>query len=315
MRKFVFRENDDRRVFGALRFVNSVDDSQISHPLEVTAAPPLPGLPNPAEFIPIRILRNNRGLRVIQSGTALPQNVATQLSDYAGKFDPTPQEPAHDTLTARLRVVDPTGAYLPADFNVSLPRNAAGGRVVDLLRPLDVRMYPSPSAALASGWAALRVLVWREIPAPTPADANAVRIVPLRGALVRALEEVENTPAADLNELGSGLTEWRPRLDGQPANAAEALVALRDVLVTRWSRQLNGAVFTDVQEVRLQVRFDPAFNADLKNAAPQLDALEDGAPGIVSAELPETFPIRAREQIVRRVKIDRNNQLKDFVPA
>jgi hypothetical protein len=312
---FVWKEDDDRRVFAAVRFVNAVDLSQISGPLEFTAVPSTAvGPPSPNQFLPTRIVRNRRGLHVIHSGTmAVKGLVADQLQAYVDQFLPTPSKPDKETLRARLRVRDLSGAFLPTDFSMDLPRDPIGRDPAhSLSAPLEVRMYPSPAAPVASSWAPLRVMIWRIVAAPTAADAAATRTQPLRGALVRALLKEDGVDLAHSKLLGSGVTEWRQRVDGMPADCAEALVALRDILVTKWGSTPGGPVFTDSQQVRLEVCFDPTFDPDTSDAPPNLEALETKAPGVIAAELPATFVVRARQQVVRRIIFDKENHLSDF---
>src|SRR6185436_801178 len=108
-------ENANRRVLGALRFVNDVDDTPIRTPLHITTAPQMVGqASDPKDAAPLRMLRNRFGLHVIQTGQG--------FESYVNVFDPPPTAPPLEDLIARLRVTDPSGFFLPADFDVRLPR-------------------------------------------------------------------------------------------------------------------------------------------------------------------------------------------------
>ena len=277
MKTFQWLEDLDRRVLGAVRFVSDVDSAPIGGPLEVSVAPGHAA--EPGVVLNLRTMRSRFGLHVLQS--------ARDFETYTSSFAPDPASPAPESRVVFLRVDDPTGQFLPAEFSVRLPRALPGtGAIASRVStPLEVRLLPAPSAPLADGWAVLRALVWQEV---APASYR-----PLRGALLRVLREVDGTPIADLDLIGRGLTEWRAGLDGSRPAAAEALVAVYGIPVTQWNPAAAGPVVSTGQRIRLELRYAPAFDPDLPDALPDLAALAAAVPAaaVVSAVLPAVPPL------------------------
>jgi len=277
MKTFQWMEDLDRRVLAAVRFVSDVDGAPIGGALSITADPSHTADPN--EVLHLRVLRNRFGLHVLQ--------FSPSFAEYCGAFDPVPASPSLETRTAHLRVTDPEGRYLPAAFEVHLPRAeptvppALGN--VDV--PVEVRLLPAPNAPLADGWAVLRVTVWREITAGIK--------VPLRGALIRLLRDDDGTTL-----VGQGLSEWRHRPDGSLATTAEALVAARGIPVVQFNPAAGGAVLSATQPVRVELRRMPALNLAAPDAFPDLAALLADVPpaSVQTAALPiaTTLPLHAR---------------------
>ncbi len=276
MKTFEWLEDLDRRILAAVRFVNDVDGSPISGPLEVTGDP---AFANGADEVrQLKILRNRAGLHGLQ--------YAPKFRDYCATFIPDPTAPtpppAPESSAAHLRVNDPAGRYLPAAFIARLPRALPGDpstapRASD---PLEIRLLPAPAAPLADGWAVLRVTVWREL-------AGGAR-VPLHGALVRVLRPAAEVTPTTRELLGRGLTDWRRRPDGSAPDAAEALVAVPRIPVVQFSTATTGSVLSATQGIRLELRYAPAFDPAKPAALPNLAALSAQVPplGIKRVALP-----------------------------
>ena len=145
MTVFVPLENVDRRILGAVRFVNAVDNSPIGGALEITAEPLAPGsVPASGTVTGVRVLRNRFGLYVLQS--------ANGFREYTDAFLPEPTVPPDGTRHARLRVSDPAGRFLPARFTVDLPRSLhEGGATPPVSNPVVVPLLPTPAVPLADG--------------------------------------------------------------------------------------------------------------------------------------------------------------------
>jgi hypothetical protein len=219
------------------------------------------------------------------------------------------------SLPLRLQVIDPTRRYFPAVFTAPLPRSldstpVNGGYGADtVFAPMDVPLFPAPSAPVADGWAVVRALIWREI---EDADAEGgIRRVPLPGAMIRVLA-VGDTPRV----LSRGIAEWR-RFPGEPErSAAEALAPVPGIPVTAWNEDADGSVLTQNQPARLQARFDTTFVPGGPDSLPpdlaRLDPPGDGAlpEGVVSAELAEPLTLRARTPQTVRLVFDPDNQLR-----
>ena len=132
----------NRRVFGAIAFVNDLTDARVLEPLQVTA---------PAG---LKLLRNRSGLYVIRA--------IDGEDDYTRQFDDPPAQPARQPFT--LSVQDPQARFLPQSFTLLLPRwlEAPGAPVDDAdnaLRPVPIRLIPGAALPLRATWAVLRLQV------------------------------------------------------------------------------------------------------------------------------------------------------------
>jgi hypothetical protein len=207
---FAFRERVDRRVLGALRCVDATTLMPIDERLRVSA----PG---------VRLLRNHSGLYVIQSWTRLPA--------HEDAFDAPPAAPAVGSESLVLDVRDPSGRYLSRRAAIALPRDPTPANLElpgALFRPVDVPMYPAPSAPTGANWVELRATV-RET-----ASGEA-----LGGALLRVVSAG--------NVLARGLTDWR----------GEAFVPVAGVPITTWSTEPGAVVITEIP-ASLECYFDAA---------------------------------------------------------
>jgi hypothetical protein len=165
-------ERLERRVLGALRFIDATTLAPVDDPLNVSAAG-------------ARLLRNRSGLYVIRSWT--------ELADHEEAFDQPPAAPPIASESLVVDVRDPGGRYLSRRVTIALPRDPSPARASEadsLFQAVDVPMYPGASAPVGANWVELRVTV-RET-----ASGDA-----LGGALLRVL--------AGSRVLARGLTDWR----------------------------------------------------------------------------------------------------------
>ena len=156
-------ENVDRRVFGALEFVDDVTGARVLAPLRVDA----PG---------VGLMRNRSGLYVIRT--------LAEHDAYTRAFDDPPASPPRADVAMTVR--DPGNAYLPRGFTVKLPRllrtpTSPVAEADDVLKPVQVRLSPAASLPLRGTWAALRLRVVVKGSSPELGLANVL---------------VEATPAA-----------------------------------------------------------------------------------------------------------------------
>jgi hypothetical protein len=171
----VIVEHVDRRVLGAIRFVDAVTRATVDDRLSVSA-------PDVAWH------RNDRGWFVVSD--------APGLHHHTHAFAAAPTDVAPGSVGIRVTVRDPGGRYLPRQYVLRLPRSAdpSGSSAADsLFRPADVPLFRSPAAPVALGWAAVRVTV--------TADGTGRR---LGGALLRVLS-ADAVPVL----LATGLTDER----------------------------------------------------------------------------------------------------------
>ena len=143
-------EQDVRRIWAALRFVDAAGGRAVHGPLAVQ----VPGA---------RLQRNAAGLYVLM-GLDAPAARRDEFVAYEAAFDPLPV-PAALVLTGR--VDDPLGRWLPRAFAVALPRVEARFSAQDIV--LD----PAPAATLLPTWAVLRVSLRRQ---GRPAPFAALRL-------------------------------------------------------------------------------------------------------------------------------------------
>jgi hypothetical protein len=141
------RELCDRRILGSVRCLDGVTDLPVATPLRVTA-PGLTLMPGP------------RGLYVIHQAPGLPalQEIPNRFLDQP----PTPPAGRSWPETVTLTIWEPTGRYLPRQARIQLPRGARPEQADSLFTPISIRLYPSPTAAVAPGWAVVRATVLSE---------------------------------------------------------------------------------------------------------------------------------------------------------
>lgn len=171
----MIQENVDRRILGAIRFIDGITRQPARSPLKVWTEEG------------VRLFRNLSGDFIVLDAIGL--HAHTEI------FDQPPADPAPGSLPFVLLVADLEGEYLARRFTIRLPRDPdprrAGG-IDSLFRPLEVALYPSPASRTALGWAVVRCTV-----------RQARTGKRLSGALIRVLR------AADRAHLASGLSDKR----------------------------------------------------------------------------------------------------------
>lgn len=165
-------EHIDRRVLGALRFLDPATRLPIAGPLLIDA----PGG---------RLMRNRMGDYVIFD--------APGLADHTAEFLQPPAAPAIGSVPLELTVSDPEGQYLPQRVVIALPRNRDAGADDAIFRPIETPLYLAPAGRTASGCALVRAAVVRS--GTTQA---------LAGALIRVLNRNDNDTV-----LARGLSDAR----------------------------------------------------------------------------------------------------------
>lgn len=167
-------ENIDRRVFGAIEFVDDVTEARVLTPLNVQATG-------------VGLMRNHSGFYVIRTFDG--------HDDYTRAFDNAPSNPPRTDVAMTVR--DPEHRYLPRGFTVALPRllRTPTLPVVDAdnaVKPVQIRLSPAASLTLRGTWAAMRLHVVVDAPGPEVGLVNVL---------------VEATPAV------TGLTVQRTMTD------------------------------------------------------------------------------------------------------
>lgn len=220
------REWRDRRIVAALQFVDATTGGSVRQPLQLQ----IPSS-NPLGRPLGRFIRNLRGHYV------LIETAGFEAYSETFNLDALEATPANQNLT--VEVSDLSGQYLPRQFSLSLPRNAAIDPVsvraeASLFQPVRIALYPSPNSPVNPGWAVLRATV-----------VNATTQERLPWALVTATTNGTTTLTQ---------SDWR----------GEALIAVPGIPITTWATGAGAGagpppVTTTEVEAILEVVFDPAL--------------------------------------------------------
>ena len=245
-------EISDRRVIGALQFVDAVTGLPVVFParMEVRGAE-VAGTPVDVALHEhaIRLQQNRTGLVVIFS--------APFFEAYTGAFDApaTPPQIVANPLRLRLAIADAGPSYLPQAFSVDLPRSLDPDVPASVFNPVRVGLFRSPSAAVQDGWAVLRIRV-------TASGTNPP--APLAGVLLRVFRLPR---AADDRPIGMGMTDWRGSIRG------EALVPVADV--QRFRPGAGANVIENDQAIEIEATRHSGFTGDAASL-PDVPALVAG---------------------------------------
>jgi hypothetical protein len=257
----VILERDDRRVLGAIRFVDAVVGTPLDRRFRIERAP----LSQHAD-----VLRNRSGFYVV---TSTPTLLA-----HTDAFRTPPPTPGNGTVTLAMTVHDVERRYLPRRFTIRLPRDPSAGNAFlpsSLFQPVTVELFPSPTAPLQPGWAAIRVSVAR---------AGGGAPLPFTYLRVRATQ--------DDRLLARGVTDER----------GEALLAVTGIPVTSW-----GSGAGPVTATRLDARLVAYFDRDAFDEAagiyPDPDSLEANHETLPRSEDVDLELVSGRTAFVRRVDI------------
>lgn len=199
-------EHVDRRVLGAVRFVDAVTGADVDAPLRVDAAG-------------VRWIRNRSGWWVAAS--------APGLEAHTLAFEAPPSAPPLGSVATELTVEDPTGRYLRRRAALALPRSADPRKAAtpdSLFRPREVALFRAPAAAVAAGWAVVRASVSRGgapladalLRVVRKGDAQQVMGRGMTDARGEALVAVAGIPVTTWDEEGQGgvlATEADARLE------------------------------------------------------------------------------------------------------
>jgi hypothetical protein len=173
-------ETLERRVLGAIQFVDAVTGSRVMETVQVAGD----GL----------LLKRGREGRIVIWK-------ATGLETHTDAFANPPVEPALESMTVALAISEAGTHYLPRRASIRLPRDpnpANANNNSSLFQPITIRLLPSPAALVAASTAIVYLSVRDE-------DTEA----PLAGALVRVLR------ASDSAVLGRGMSDWRAPVAGE----------------------------------------------------------------------------------------------------
>jgi hypothetical protein len=229
----------ERRVLGAIRFLDAVTLTKVSEGLRVQSAQ-------------ADLRRNRSGLWVIWAAAGLDAHTAA--------FERPPALPAVETVPISLTVTDNATRFLARSATVKLPRDpdpANAEQPSSLFQPADVRLYPGPTAPVSPGWAVIRARV-----------ENANTGAALAGALIRVLR----TP--DDMVLARGMSDDRgealvvvPGIPITTFSSGDGAVLATEVTVTvraTFDPAAGGAPDPDAMEKRADL---PSSSSSQKLAA------------------------------------------------
>lgn len=204
-------ERIDRRILGTVRVLDATTVTPITRRLVLSS--------------PILVFgRNRRAFYTVEKASGLESH------DHA--FLAPPASPPVGSIRADVTIHDPLGMYVPRRHTLHLPRNAdpaSADQPDSVFRPVDVVLYPAPTAKTSHNWVSLYVSIRR--------DGGGT---PIAGALLRVLRN------SDSQLLARGMTDAR----------GEALVAIAGIPVTTWEEGTT-AVLTSELLVTLEAIVDP----------------------------------------------------------
>lgn len=139
-------EHVERRVLGAVIFIDATTGTRVRGPLRVEARG-------------VRFVRNRSGCYVVFG--------APGFRAYTDSFRVQPVVPDDDgvaleSVTFEMSVRDPQRRYLPRRSAIRLPLDPATTRPNEgawLFAPVEVRLFPSPGSNTVPGWAVIRATV------------------------------------------------------------------------------------------------------------------------------------------------------------
>jgi hypothetical protein len=140
-------EHLESRILGAISFQDATTNVRVRHALKIEAA------------ADVKVVRNRSGYYAI---FAAPGFDAYTRSFSEQPVEPDPRAIKAGTMAVELKVFDPRREYLPRRFNVRLPLNPATTRPAPgawLFDPIEVKLFPAPTAGSVPGWAIIRATV------------------------------------------------------------------------------------------------------------------------------------------------------------
>ncbi|WP_437310837.1 hypothetical protein [Sorangium sp. So ce388] len=236
-------ERVDSRILAALRVVDAETGSIVSRRLSVSA----PG---------VSVTRNASWLYVITR--------APGFDVYTSTFE---QASAAAAAPITLVVSDPELRYIPIRHTLSLPRSTAPDAADSVFRPVDVPLFPSPSAVVNTGSAIVRARI-------TDAASGAG----LAGALLRVISDGDDV-------LARGLTDTR----------GEGIVAVPGIRVTSWSDGQGSVLLTEI-DASIEAAYDPAPNG-ASGAVPAPVTLEENLAGLRRSSITKKLASRREVRV------------------
>jgi len=168
MKQIRIKETIDRRVLGALCFIDQVTGSRIKRTFRIHS---------PALGFTI----NRSFLHVIRSATGLASHLSAFETPPAA-----PQGPDLFSLNFTVTVRDPLGEYLDRHFSFQLPRDPDPDHDENLFEPIEIPMFAAPAARTRPNWSIIRAAVYdsEKMPARKPLPGVLLRVLDTEGRLL-----------------------------------------------------------------------------------------------------------------------------------
>ncbi len=140
------REIVDRRILGAIRFIDISTGAPIGRPLRLKSEK-------------LSFVLNRRG------DYAIIRAEHSDLLKHIESFRDIPAQPAAAAVSFSAEVKDPAREYMPRTFTVKLPRDpdpAHAANEDSLFRPVEIELLSSPARGIGANWCAVRASVENE---------------------------------------------------------------------------------------------------------------------------------------------------------
>lgn len=231
----------DRRVLGAVQFVDATTGAAIDRALRVETE--------------AKVYRQRSGLLVIAD--------APGLHDYTLEFQEPPALPAVGSLPITLAISDPDHQYQATTVAVPLPRNPDPVAADSVLKPQVIKLWRTGAAPVSPSWTVYQVTL-----VATGTET------PIVGALV-TLEAASHTVQALTDATGQATLA----LVGQPLFTLDAAAKLTRSLAAQIKVRLNKppAALVDVEAEIARLAAKPVaatFNRSLLTGAATHEVLE-----------------------------------------
>lgn len=219
-----------QRYLAGIRFVDGVTDLPAAGPMRVRTAD--------VEFV-----ANRSGVLAVRWARGFEAHAEPDYADPEVPLDPTEFE---------IEVWDPADRYLPRRFVLALPRRM-GDEETPREVPLEVTMYPSPTARAGHNWSVVR---------GTVVDENGD---PIPGAMVRLQRPAEGEDPPEVIARGLTAPLYHPsRPDHVRRSAGEFMIPVAGLPVTIWGdgNEVFGSELSVIVQIAVDTELSPTTLPD-----------------------------------------------------
>lgn len=221
-------ETIERRILGAVRFVDISTKARISRPLKVTAEK-------------LTFVRNLSG------DYAITRAEDADLSKHLDAFEKPPAAPAVEAREFFGEVKDPAGEFLPRAFSIKLPRDPNAnnaGAATSLFRAVEVAMLSSPNRYIDANWCVVRVSV-KEKATQAPIPRAGIRVTTTNPPqTVFGITEASGDSAGEALAVLAGVPFHTVSTD--PNNNTELVLTEIDAVLEAFAHKQGDAVWPEL---------------------------------------------------------------------